>query len=54
MMIFSIVNTVLDDNFIIEAGTIEECQSLTIDNLTKRNWDIKDCYSVDLGKEANK
>ncbi len=49
-MIFSIVNTVLEDNFIIEAETIEECQSLTRDNLIKRNWDMGDCHSVDLSE----
>ena len=50
-MLFSIVNDKNDDNFIVEAETIKECQSQTIDELAKRNWDMNDCYSVPLDKQ---
>ncbi len=47
-MIFSIVNNEIDDNFIVEGETIEECQAKTIEALTLRGWDMKDCYSMPL------
>ncbi len=47
-MVFSIVNTKYNDNVIVEGETIEECQAQTIDELTKRGWDMEDCHSVPL------
>lgn len=45
-MKYSIVNKKVNDNFIIEGDTITDCQSLTIDELTKRGWDMIDCDPV--------
>ncbi len=50
-MVFSIVNNKLNDCFIVEGETIEECQNITIDNLIKRGWLMEDCHSVELDKE---
>jgi len=52
-MIFSIVNEKLEDNFIVEGETVKECQLKTIDNLTKRGWNMEDCHSVDLTNGLN-
>ena len=50
-MIFSIVNDKINDNVIVEGETIKECQAKTIDELTKRGWDMADCHSIDLTKD---
>ena len=50
-MLFSIINDKLEDNFIVEAETIEDCQNITINNLIKRGWLMEDCHSIDLEKE---
>ena len=47
-MIFSIVHNELEDNFIVEKPTIQECQSETMVQLALRGWDMGDCYSVPL------
>lgn len=51
-MLFSIVNSEIEDNFIIEGETIEDCQGKTIDELIKRGWDMGDCHSVPLDKKG--
>lgn len=53
-MIYSIVNKKLHDNFIIEGDTITDCQSLTIDELAKRGWDMVDCDPVLLSDPIGK
>ena len=53
-MIFSIVHNKIEDNFIVEADTIPECQTKTISGLIKKGWDMGDCHSVPLDEPLGK